>query len=323
MAFTSMQGGVLVVDKPAGPTSFAVVERVRRALRAAKAGHTGTLDPAATGVLAVCLDDAVKLQHWITGADKAYEALVVLGVATDTADAEGREVARGDASAIQAAAVEAALRPLVGEIDQVPPMYSAIRVGGRRLHEAARAGEEVDRAPRRVVVHALDLLAFEPAASSGGMARARLAVRCGKGTYVRSLATALGEALGLPAHLGALRRTAAGPFRVEDALPLDEVERMATDAPGELTGRLVRPAAALQDLPALAAGHDEVLALVQGRTLRREPPPGPLCRVLDAAGDLVALCAPADDGAGGVAGLKPVRVFVQPLEIRGSGPPKR
>lgn len=321
MSSSTMKGGILVVDKPAGPTSFAVVERVRRALRAAKAGHTGTLDPAATGVLAVCLDDAVKLQHWITGADKAYEAVVVLGVATDTADAEGRETARGDATGIQAAAVEAALRPLVGEIDQVPPMFSAVRVGGRRLHEAARAGEEVDRAPRRVVVHALDLLAFEAAAAAGDVARARISVRCGKGTYVRSLATALGEGLGVPAHLGALRRTAAGPFRIDEALPLDEVERMAREAPQDLAMRVVRPAEALAGLPALTVAPEELLALVQGRSLRRAPPPGPLCRVLDGEGKLVALCSPA--GADGGDGVKPVRVFVQPLEIRGSGPSKR
>jgi tRNA pseudouridine55 synthase len=316
MAFTSMKGGVLVVDKPAGPTSFAVVERVRRAMGAGKAGHTGTLDPAATGVLAVCLDDGVKLQHWITGADKAYEAVVVLGFSTDTEDAEGTETGRGDASGLDAAAVAAALRPLVGEIDQVPPMYSAIRVGGRRLHEAARAGEEVDRQPRRVVVHALDLVAFEPAA--GGVARARIAVRCGKGTYVRSLASALGRSLGVPAHLGQLRRTAAGPFRNEDALPVDAVERMAREAPAALAARVVRPAAALGELPAVPVSPPEVLALVQGRSLHRDAP-GPLCRALDERGELVAVCAPADGGGG----LKPVRVFVQPLEIRGSGPSKR
>ena len=144
-----MQGGVLVVDKPAGPTSFDVVRRVRRALGAAKAGHAGTLDPAATGVLAVCVEDAVKLQQWLMGGDKTYEATVAFGAATATEDAEGEVTERGDPSRLDAAAVRAALPRLTGVLDQVPPMFSAVRVGGRRLHEAARAGEEVERSPRR------------------------------------------------------------------------------------------------------------------------------------------------------------------------------
>jgi tRNA pseudouridine55 synthase len=161
--------GVLVVDKPAGPTSFDVVSRVRRLLRAVKAGHTGTLDPMATGVLAVCVGEAVKLQQYLAEGDKAYDATVAFGAATDTEDAEGRVVAEGDPSGLGAEGVRAALARFVGEIDQVPPMYSAVRVGGRRLHEAARRGEEVERAPRRVRVDAFDLL--ELAAPAGGLVR--------------------------------------------------------------------------------------------------------------------------------------------------------
>jgi tRNA pseudouridine55 synthase len=315
-----MSGGVLVVDKPAGPTSFAVVERVRRAAGASKAGHAGTLDPAATGVLAVCLDDAVKVQHWITEGDKAYQADVVLGAATDTEDAEGRVVERGDPSRLTAAAVAAALPAFVGTLAQVPPMYSAVRVRGRRLHEAARAGEEVERAPRRVVVHALDLLAFEPGAPDG-LARARLAVRCGKGTYVRSLASALGRALGVPAHLGALRRTASGPFSLDRATPLEDVERLGREAPDALRARLVSPADALASYPAVRVSPAEVLALLQGQVLRRLAP-GPLCRALDASGALVAMVEPAPR-EGSAEGLRPVRVLVQPLEIPGKRPAKR
>ncbi len=313
MSMISMKGGILVVDKPAGPTSFAVVERVRRALGAAKAGHTGTLDPAATGVLAVCLDDAVKIQHWIMEGDKAYEALVAFGVATDTEDREGREIARGDPTGLTAERVAAALPAFVGEIDQVPPMYSAVRVGGRRLHESARAGKEVERAARRVVVHSLELLGFEPALD--GLARGRIAVRCGKGTYVRTIATSLGTALGVPAHLAALRRTASGPFTVATALPLDEVERLATSDRGALDARMVSPADALAAFPVLRVTRDEVRALAQGKILRREAP-GALCRALDEEGALVAMVAPAADGAG----IRPVRVFVQPPGIPGPGP---
>ncbi len=316
MPFSPMQGGVLVVDKPAGPTSFAVVERVRRAARAAKAGPTGTLDPAATGVLAVCLDDAVKLQHWITEGDKAYEALLVLGIATDTEDAEGREVARGDASAVDAGRITAVLPTLLGEIEQLPPMYSAVRVGGRRLHEAARAGEEVARTPRRVTVHALDLLSFDPA--EGGVARARISVRCGKGTYVRTLATAIGAALGVPAHLGALRRTASGPFTLDGALPLDEVEALGRTDPARLRARLVPPADALAGMPTLTVDDDQIRALAQGKALPVAAP-GALCKALDGQGQLVALCAPGP----GQTGTRPVRVFVQPPEIRTPGSAKR
>ncbi len=150
--------GLLVIDKPAGPTSFDVVTRVKRLLRARKAGHTGTLDPLATGVLVVCLGEAVKLQQWLTEGDKAYEALVAFGAATTTEDAEGEVVARGDPGPLDAAGIRAALPRFTGLLEQVPPMFSAVRVGGRRLHEAARAGEVVERAPRQVRVDAFDRL---------------------------------------------------------------------------------------------------------------------------------------------------------------------
>ncbi|HEX9290534.1 MAG TPA: tRNA pseudouridine(55) synthase TruB, partial [Anaeromyxobacteraceae bacterium] len=165
--------GVLVVDKPAGPTSFDVVSRVKRLLRAEKAGHTGTLDPLATGVLAICLGEAVKLQQFLADGDKAYEALVAFGAATTTEDAEGEITARGDPSRLDAAAIRAALPRFLGEIEQVPPMFSAVRVGGRRLHQAARAGEAVERAPRKVRVDALELLDVAP--PEGGLVHARIA----------------------------------------------------------------------------------------------------------------------------------------------------
>jgi tRNA pseudouridine55 synthase len=299
-------GGILVVDKPAGPTSFEVVKRVRRAIGADKAGHAGTLDPAATGVLAVCVDDAVKLQQWLAGGDKAYDATVAFGAATDTEDAEGEVTARGDASAIDAAAVRAALPRLVGEIEQVPPMYSAVRVGGRRLHEAARAGEEVERAPRRVTVHALELSGLER--GEGDLVLARIAVRCGKGTYVRTLAAELGRALGVPAHLAALRRTEASGFPLASAIPLEEAEALGRADRAALRARLVPPAAALAFLPAVTLDAAEARALAQGKVLRRDAP-GALVRALGPAGTLVALCAPS------AVGLRPVRVFVTPGEV--------
>jgi tRNA pseudouridine55 synthase len=292
--------GVLVVDKPAGPTSFDVVSRVRRLLRAERAGHTGTLDPAATGVLAVCVGEAVKLQQFLAGGDKEYEATVVFGVATATGDAEGEVLARADASGLRAESLRGALPRFLGLIEQVPPMFSAVRVGGRRLHEAARAGQEVERQPRRVAVHALELLDFS--GQGPGVTTARLAIRCGKGTYVRVLATDLGRALGLPAHLGALRRTAAGPFRIAEALPLLEAERLASADRAALRARLVGMADALRDAPAIRLSPEEVRDVGHGRALARGEAAG-VVRALDGDGRLVAVC----EARGGA--LRPVRVM--------------
>ena len=296
--------GVLVVDKPAGPTSFDVVERVRRALRASKAGHAGTLDPAATGVLAICVGDAVKLQQYLAGGDKSYQATVAFGAATDTEDGAGKVTARGDPSGLTAAAIRGALPGLVGDIEQVPPMFSAVRVGGRRLHAAARAGEHVERAPRRVCVHALELVELEPAA--GGVALAHISVRCGKGTYVRTLAADLGRAVGVPAHLSALRRTGAGPFGLDEALGLAEIEALALRDRAALAARLLPLSEALRGFPTVRLDARGTADLVHGRALSIPDAPQGLCRALDPAGALVAVC----EGTGGA--LRPVRVLARP-----------
>ena len=303
-----MVSGVLVVDKPAGPTSFEVVRRVRRALGADKAGHGGTLDPAATGVLVVCVGEAVKLQQFLANGDKAYQGTIAFGAATDTEDAEGAVIARGDPSALDEVALRAALAARVGEQEQVPPMYSAVRVGGRRLHEVARAGETVDRAPRRVRVHALELLALSPEA--GGLRAALVAVSCSKGTYVRTLAADLGRDLGVPAHLAALRRTSASGFDLAEATPLDEVERLGrAGGPGELAARLIPLAGALRHLPALALDERSAWDLVHGRPVARPPGPAGLVRALAPDGRLVAVCGPDE------ARLRPQRVFLGPSDL--------
>ncbi len=301
------RSGVLVVDKPAGPTSFDVVQRVRRLLGAARAGHAGTLDPAATGVLAVCVGDAVKLQQYLADADKAYEATVAFGAATETEDAEGRVIETGDPSGLDAGRIRAALTRFVGEIEQVPPMYSAVRVRGRRLHEAARAGESVERAPRRVRVDALELLALDAAPGAGGpgLRLARLAVRCGKGTYVRTLAADLGKALGVPAHLAALRRTEASAFRVEEGIPLAAAEALDREA---LAARIVPLGEALRVLPPVAVDWREARDLVHGRALQREAPAA-LVRALAPDGRLVAICSLGERG------LRPQRVFLGPRDL--------
>jgi tRNA pseudouridine55 synthase len=296
--------GVLVVDKPAGPTSFEVVARVRRALRARKAGHAGTLDPAATGVLVVCLEEAVRLQQYLTVGEKAYLATIAFGAATDTQDAEGRVVAEADASGLAEETVRAALTGFVGELDQVPPMFSAVRVDGRRLHEAARAGEEVPRSPRRVRIDALQLLELLP--PHGGRRLARVSVRCGKGTYVRTLAADLGGVLGVPAHLAALRRTASCGFGLEQAIPLPELEALARQGgPEALRSRLVPMARALPGMPRVDVTPAQATDLVHGRSIAADPAhaPGALVAAVDGLERLVAVCA-AGDGR-----LRPVRVL--------------
>ena len=291
--------GVLVVDKPVGPTSFDVVARVKRALRAEKAGHTGTLDPLASGVLAVCVGEAVKLQQFLVEGDKEYVATVAFGAATSTQDAEGEVTARGDPSGVDADSIRRALVRFRGTIEQVPPMFSAVRVGGRRLHEAARAGEEVGRAARKVVVHALELLDVAP---SRDLVVARLAVRCGKGTYVRALAADLGAALDVPAHLAGLRRTAAGPFTLDEAVALDEAERLAGSGAAALEVRLLPIERALRGWPSVQLTAEQARALGHGQAVPLAGVRDGLCLALGGEGRLAAVC----ESRSGV--LRPVRV---------------
>jgi len=211
--------GLVVVDKPAGLTSHDVVARLRRVYGLRRVGHAGTLDPDATGVLLVGLGRATRLLRFLTETGKVYRGVVAFGVATDTLDAAGNETARQAMPEVTQEALEAVLPRFLGTIAQVPPMVSAIKVEGRRLHERARAGEVVERAPRTVRIDRIEIETFTP----GEFPRAQLLVECGSGTYIRSLAADLGEALGGCAHLASLRRLRVGPFPVEEAWTLEEI----------------------------------------------------------------------------------------------------
>ena len=276
---------VLVVDKPVGPTSFAVLRRVRRALmragsgteRAPKLGHGGTLDPMASGVLPVCVGEATKVIPFLLDADKEYLAVVRFGVETDTLDATGRVVSEKPVGELDATRIEAALVGFRGEIEQVPPMFSALKHQGRPLYRYARAGQTIARAPRRVKVHDLSLLEWEPPD------RARLRIRCSKGTYIRSLAADLGGQLGVGAHLTELRRTASGPFALAQALSLDDIDAWVNE------GRDL-PFVSLRDslahLAAVTVGDALAVRLARGQAMRwDEIAPatverGPLCVLL-------------------------------------------
>lgn len=212
--------GVLLLDKPKGASSNHALQRVRRMLQAQKAGHTGTLDPMATGLLPVCLGEATKFSAHLLEADKVYRTRVQLGAVTDTGDAEGEVIERCAVPALTAANVDAVLERFRGEIEQVPPMYSALKHNGRKLYELAREGKTIERAVRRVTVYDARLLAFEGTAFE-------LEVRVSKGTYIRTLAEDIGRALGCGAHITALRRLATGPFGSEGMLPLEALEALA------------------------------------------------------------------------------------------------
>jgi tRNA pseudouridine55 synthase len=214
-----MRDGLVVVDKPVGCTSHDVVARVRRVYGQRRVGHAGTLDPDATGVLLVGLGRATRLLRYLSDAGKAYTGRVVFGIATSTLDAAG-EVVDQRPMLLTPDEIERALPRFVGDIEQLPPMVSAVKVGGRRLHELARAGEQIERAPRPVHVDRFELIEFEP----GPYPEATFVVECGSGTYVRSLAADLGTALGGCAHLAALRRDRVGSFTLGEAHPLEEIE---------------------------------------------------------------------------------------------------
>jgi tRNA pseudouridine55 synthase len=283
--------GVLVVDKPSGPTSHDVVERVRKALGQPRAGHTGTLDPFATGALAVCLGKATRLVRFLAEGDKVYRATVRLGFATTTDDRLGEPLGEARPVAVEAAAVQAACLTLTGALMQVPPLYSAKRVAGQRMYDLARQGVEVAREPVPVTVHALDVV--ECAGD-----RVELEVRCSPGTYVRALARDLGAALGVGGHLFDLRRTRTGAFSLEQAVGWDDLPRRGRDA-------VLPMSTLLTEMPAVTVGAEGVAYLKNGRPLGREQvragfpeaDPPPRLRVLDESGALLALAVPRGFGA--------------------------
>ncbi len=271
-----MIDGVVVLDKPAGTTSFRAVERVSRLLGKRKCGHAGTLDPMATGVLPVCVGKATKIAAYIAMQDKEYDASFRFGAATDTGDVTGREVeARPGASAAEGA-VAAAVAALVGTFDQVPPAYSAVKVGGTRAYALARRGKPVELAPRRVTVAEAKVLAWSPEGF-------RVFLRCSKGFYVRALSRDLGRALGVPMAVSALRRLRCGPFRIEDAVTLDTLAEAVRR--GEESAAVKGISRALAGFPQWEVPAAAAAAVRQGRS------PGPWLagKGTDAPGSIVLL----------------------------------
>jgi tRNA pseudouridine55 synthase len=245
----TVAAGIGLVDKAGGMTSHDVVARARRALGTRKVGHAGTLDPMATGLLVLGVEGATRLLTFIVGLDKTYEATIRLGVSTDTDDADGQVVAQTDASSLVDHDVRAAVAALTGRIAQVPSTYSAIKVDGRRAYDLARAGEDVRLKAREVTVSRFDILAER---REGAVVDIDVVVDCSSGTYIRSLARDLGEALGTGGHLTALRRTRIGPFTVQDAVPVEAVGERPLVSPASaaaaVLGRLDVSAEEARDL---------------------------------------------------------------------------
>jgi tRNA pseudouridine55 synthase len=252
--------GILLLDKPAGITSNQALRRVSGWINARKAGHTGSLDPLATGLLVLCFGQATKVSGGLLDANKRYEATARLGVVTDSADADGRVVAEKAVPALDDATLEAALAGFRGAIEQVPPMVSALKYQGRRLHEIAREGGTVERAPRSVRIHSLS-------AARIAEDRLSLTVDCSKGTYIRSLVADIGERLGCGAHVETLRRTALGPFTGEGMWTLEELQTARGDAVTGLDDWLLSPDHALVDYPAVTLPAAESRRFCQGQTV--------------------------------------------------------
>ena len=295
MSAAAVRSGVLVVDKPAGVTSFDVVGCVRRRLRVQRVGHAGTLDPDGTGVLPVLLGEATKLMSYLTAHDKEYRAVVRFGIRTDTQDLSGRVLSDVAVPALTVEMVGTAAAAFVGRIRQTPPMYSALHHEGRRLYELAREGVEVERAPREVIVHAIDVEHVQGVTAT-------LRVVCGKGTYIRTLAADLGDVLGVGAAVERLTRLRVGPFTLADAVTWAE---LATEAASTLYLRIAPPEAALAAWPAIRLDTARVDAFRHGRPVECRGAGVGLSRVHDAEGTLVGVGA-VDAGGGR---LRPIRIL--------------
>jgi tRNA pseudouridine55 synthase len=295
--------GALIIDKPAGMTSHDVVARVRTTIGERRVGHTGTLDPFATGVLVMLVGRATRLAQFLSGAEKEYEAVIRLGFATDTGDITGVRVGRDksefttetqSATSFRREEIEAALVTLRGEIEQTPPMYSARKIAGQKLYDLARRGEVVDRKAVRVTISQFEVISSDGSVlkpNDDGTSDVAVRVVCSAGTYVRSLAESFGEQLGVGAHLSELRRTRAGQFKIANAIALDRLNDVAQS--GAVEQVLISPNEALSHLPLLNLDVDDAHRVHHGIDVQVEDvsdwPEGQPIRLRDLNGELIAV----------------------------------
>lgn len=252
--------GILVLDKALGITSNRALQQVKHLFRAKKAGHTGSLDPLATGVLPVCFGEATKISRFLLDADKSYQASICLGIKTDTGDAEGRVIERREIPDLDEEIIKLVFADFTGVIQQVPPIYSAIKKEGKPLYSYARSGQAVEVKSRPVSIHELELVALGPQ-------RLEIKVRCSKGTYIRTLAEDIAAALGTLGHLGSLRRLNAGSFSLEKAVTFKKLEEMVQQEPSDIETFLHGVDSALDHLPEVVVENRSVTGLQQGKTV--------------------------------------------------------
>ena len=290
--------GILLLDKPLGISSNHALQKVKRLYNAQKAGHTGNLDPLATGVLPICLGEATKVSAFLLDADKRYRGKVKLGIRTRTADAEGEVIEKREVGQLDEAHIRAVLSHFLGEIEQVPPMHSAIKVDGQPLYKLAHQGIEIERKPRCVVIYALELLAIQGDTLE-------IDVHCSKGTYIRTLAEDIGEALGCGAHLSGLIRTGAGPFRIDDAVDMATLEHLAEEGPEALDELLLPVEEALENWPDVTLSDNAAYYLGMGQAVMvPNAPTDGMVRLFDKQERFLGVGFIADDGK-----VAPKRLF--------------
>jgi tRNA pseudouridine55 synthase len=306
--------GVVVVDKPSGPTSFDVVRRVKGLFKTKRCGHTGTLDPTATGVLPICIGDATKIASFVSEGEKEYDAVVRFGETTDTQDAAGRTLTTHPLGDLTEERVREELKGFVGLVEQTPPMYSARKIDGKRLYELARAGEEVEREARQVHIDEARMTFFGAPSATGATLDAGIFVRCSKGTYLRTLAHDLGQRLGCGAHLKSLKRVRVGPFGIEESVGLDTLMAAAKEGRPQLEKYLLPLSRALGELAELRLDTEISRRVAHGHApgpadlsrLRAPPfPRGRKVKLLDPEGRVLAV-----GESDGVGMLKLLRVLV-------------
>ena len=294
--------GIVLLDKPTGITSNRALQIVKRLYNASKAGHTGSLDPLATGLLPLCLGEATKVSGFLLDADKQYYATLKLGVKTSSADAEGEVIATRPVENYPASEIEAVLQQFSGDIEQVPPMHSALKVNGQPLYRLAHQGREIERKPRQVTIYNIELLRHDGDEMD-------IRVNCSKGTYIRTLAEDIGEVLGCGAHLSALRRTRSGPFDIADSVTLEQLEEIQEAEAGsfEALDRLLVPAEeALDDWPTIHLSENAAFYICRGQAVMvpKAPTEG-LVRLFSAEKGFLGIGEILDDGR-----IKPQRLFL-------------
>jgi len=282
--------GVVNVHKTAGPTSHDIVDGLRRIFGQKRVGHAGTLDPMATGVLVVCLGKATRIAEYLTATDKEYRAVMTLGVTTDTQDSTGEIIAESDASGVTPEAIKLAAGSFVGDIEQIPPMISAIKHEGKPLYKHAREGRTIERAPRPVTVYSIDV-SIPPGILPGGLnrAEAELTVRCSSGTYIRTLCADIGEALGCGGMMSSLQRTRVGRFTIDQAVTVDQLDEALTE--GRLADCVCKMSDALEDMPAVRVDSEAEIRILRGLSVAASEglALGSTVRVLTASGELLAI----------------------------------